>query len=230
VESLTQVCPWANFEAATSIFCERRLCHWIVEPANTWSNISYFIAAIIIFRQNRNSKNSELNLIALTAFLVGIGSTLFHATGTRWGEIIDVSAMYLISSLFIVFGLRRSVSLSKIYLVIVYALLAGLSSLFLLLSRSSGIKLFALHITLAGLLEIFYFRKTTVKANYKFMRYMVIGFSVAYTSWFLDFHGILCNPDNHVLGGHAIWHLINATCLWSYFKYQEQFSASPASR
>ena len=219
-------CPWGGFQGATASFCETRLCGWVVEPANTWSNISYFIAALFVFLGNRHEKRPELSLIGVTAFLVGLGSTLFHASGTRFGEIIDVSAMYLISGLFIVFAVRRIWPIGKTQLFILYFLIAGLSSLTLVLTTSNGIWLFVLHLAVATSLEIIYFRRSPISPDYKFLRLLLYGISVAYVAWLLDFRKIVCDPDNHILGGHAVWHLSNATCLWSYFKYVHQFSNS----
>jgi hypothetical protein len=219
-------CPWGGFQGATASFCETRLCGWVVEPANTWSNVSYFIAALFVFLGNREEKRPELSLIAVTAFLVGIGSTLFHASGTRFGEIIDVSAMYLISGLFIVFAAQRIWPIEKAQLFILYFLISGLSSLTLVLTTSNGIWLFAGHIVTAAVLEFIYFKRAPAMPDYKFLRLMVFGFAFAYVAWLLDFRKIVCDPDNHVLGGHAIWHLSNATCLWTYFKYVQQFSKS----
>ena len=219
-------CPWDGFQAATASFCETRLCGWVVEPANTWSNISYFIAAWFVYLGNKQEKRPELYLIAVTAFLVGVGSTLFHASGTRFGEIIDVSAMYLISGLFIVFAVSRIWSIGKWQLFVLYFLLAGLSSLSLVLTISNGIWLFALHLVVATGLEIMYFRRAPVSPDYKYLRQLLYAISFAYVAWLLDFRKIVCDPDNHILGGHAVWHLANATCLWSYFKYVQQFSKS----
>jgi hypothetical protein len=219
-------CPWSGFQGATASFCETRLCGWVVEPANTWSNISYFIAALFVFLGNRDGKRPELSLIAVTAFLVGIGSTLFHASGTRFGEIIDVSAMYLISGLFIVFAARRIWPIGKTQLFIIYFLIAGLSSLTLVLTTSNGILLFAGHIVTAAVLEFIYFKRAPAMPDYRFLRLMAFGFAFAYVAWLLDFRKIVCDPDNHILGGHAVWHLSNATCLWTYFKYAQQFSRS----
>jgi hypothetical protein len=217
-------CPWGGFQGATASFCETRLCGWIVEPANTWSNISYFIAALFVFLGNRQEKRPELTLIAVTAFLVGLGSTIFHASGTRFGEVTDVSAMYLISGLFIVFAARRILPIGKAQLLILYFLVAGLSSLTLVLTSTNGIMLFAGHLAVATILEAIYFKRAPVMPDYKFLRFMVFGFGFAYLAWLLDFHKIVCDPDNHILGGHAVWHLSNATCLWTYFKYVQQFS------
>lgn len=215
--------PWNSYIQASIRFCEDRLCGFIVEPANTWSNIGYFIAGLLIIRSNWGRGRPTLNIIGITALLVGVGSTLFHATGTRWGELLDVSAMYLISALFITFALCRVMTLTRMSTIMFYFGLSLLSIIYLVLSKSSGIMLFASQITIMVLLEIRAYFKASQKADYKYLGLVAGAFAVAYTAWLLDYHRVICDPHNHILGGHAIWHLTNATCLWSYYKFQEQF-------
>ncbi|MCX6123909.1 MAG: ceramidase domain-containing protein [Proteobacteria bacterium] len=220
---LPNSCPWGSFEPASIEFCERRLCQWVVEPANTWSNIAFVIAGICILIDNKNRNRGVLNLIGWIAIVVGIGSAMFHATGTRVGEILDVSAMYLISSLFLIFYLKRIYLLSVNKLLLIYVALSGTAIMALVMSRSNGILVFASHITVCVLFEIMIRRARTSVVDYRYLRLLVAGFVVSFTAWGLDIRHVICNPDNHILGGHAIWHLANATCLWSYYKFQEQF-------
>jgi hypothetical protein len=217
------ICPWSEYQSAAITFCEQRLCGWIVEPANTWSNIGYLIASILILRDNHGRNRHSLSLIGITALFVGIGSTLFHATGTRWGEVVDVSAMYLISGLFVTFALKQLVPLTRLQVIGVFSLLSGSSILYLVSSHSNGIVLFGLQLVLMGALEIRIFRKKSPRSDYRNLILMAGAFAFSYICWYLDFHRIICNEHNHILGGHALWHLSNATCLWSYYKYQEQF-------
>jgi hypothetical protein len=216
-------CPWSRFEPAAIEFCERRLCAWVVEPANTWSNIGFVLVGLLILFKVGKESRPDLKMIGLTAVLVGIGSTLFHMTGTRWGEVIDVSAMYLISSLFIVFAAQRLWALPMSRFVMTYLVLATVTMAALVLSKTNGIWLFAAHITVAVLLELQAFRTLSSRAQYRDLGLMAITFTVAFTSWALDVRHIICNPDNHIFGGHALWHLANATCLWFYYRFQKQF-------
>jgi hypothetical protein len=32
--------------------------------------------------------------------------------------------------------------------------------------------------------------------------------------WVTDITGLLCDPDNHLITGHVIWHVLNKTCIW----------------
>ena len=118
-------CPWNGFEPATISFCEQRLCSWVVEPANTWSNIGFVLVGLLILLREFRCQRPDLMMIGITAVAVGINSSLFHATGTRWGEIVDVSAMYFISSLFIVLSIKRIWHLSSVTMISWYVTLAA---------------------------------------------------------------------------------------------------------
>src|SRR5262245_41198911 len=100
-------CPWDGFAPAVQSFCEAPLCGWIVHPAETWSNVGFFVVGVLILRRARRAGGGPSSLLGPIAILTGVGSTLFHATGTFFGEAVDLSAMYLQSSLFIALGARR---------------------------------------------------------------------------------------------------------------------------
>ena len=216
-------CPWDGFEHASISFCEQRLCSWIVEPANTWSNIGFVLVGLWILWKEARSRRPDLLMVGVTAVFVGINSALFHATGTRWGEVVDVSAMYLISSLFIVLSAQRLWNISSVFMISSYVVLAGSTSAAMVFSGSNGIILFALHITAAVLLESAFFKRSKDSVKFTNLAFMAICFSVAFTSWKLDISKVICNPDNHIFGGHALWHFGNALCLWFYYGYQSQF-------
>lgn len=218
-----QSCPWSDLEPSIMSFCEQRLCSWVAEPANTWSNIGYITAGAVIMRANAGTDRPALSLCGLTAILVGLGSAFFHATGTRVGEIVDLSAMYLISGLFISFNVRRLWGWSDRQLALSYFAICGASIWALVALRTSGIRLFAAHLAVAAALEFMAFRKSGANTRYRFLGYMSGAFALSFLVWLLDVKKIVCWPDNHVLGGHAIWHLTNSTCLWSFFRFQEQF-------
>src|SRR5690606_5856714 len=116
-------CPWSRFDPGTIAFCERRLCAWIVEPSNTWSNLAYIAVGLYLLWICRDRRHEALSAVGVTAVLVGIGSFAFHATGTFIGEVLDVSAMYLISGLFITFNTRRLFAWSERQLLALYVAL-----------------------------------------------------------------------------------------------------------
>ena len=45
------ICPWDGFTQAPPGFCEQALCAWVREPGNTWSNLAFIVAALVMYRE-----------------------------------------------------------------------------------------------------------------------------------------------------------------------------------
>jgi uncharacterized membrane protein YadS len=41
-----------------------------------------------------------------------------------------------------------------------------------------------------------------------------------------DVSRVFCNPNNHFIQGHAIWHVFSALCIYFIYRYYQQFSES----
>lgn len=172
----------------------------------------------------RHVERPALSMIGITSTFVGINSSLFHATGTRWGEIVDVSAMYLISSLFIVLSAQRIWKIKSKIMISSYVMLAASTSALMIIFKSNGILFFSAHITAAVFLEAYFFKQSQKPVKAYYLALMGGCFAVSFISWKLDISKVICDPDNHVFGGHALWHLGNALCLLFYYQYQFQFN------
>lgn len=216
-------CPWDAYAAGTVRFCEARLCATIVEPANAWSNAGFLVVGLyLLYRCTvRRHLRTPLVLFCVTAPLVSVGSFLFHMTGTFWGEYLDLSAMFLISSLMLALELRHLLGLSTRASMATYAALAVASMAAVAAFRTIGIGLFMAHITLWTLLVAGLWRKS---ARYRTgqLASLIVIFLAGYGAWNLDFRGVLCDPDNHVFNGHVLWHLAGATSLLLYYLHQER--------
>lgn len=118
------------------MLCERDLCEWIAQPAATWSNVGFFVAALVVWRWARRDGLSDARFLAPIALWTGLGSIAFHATGSLAGQLLDQSVMFLETALFLVMGLRRlgaRVGLGS------YLSIVGGSTALLLVLSSSGI-------------------------------------------------------------------------------------------
>ncbi len=223
-------CPWSQFEPAVEKFCEKRLCAWVVEPANAWSNLAYVAVGLYLLWLVRHRLRSAMAAPAYTAILVGIGSFAFHATGTLWGQILDVSAMYLISAMFIVFNAKRYWSWTSGLVGTSYAAIAGASIVALVNLRWIAVPLFVAHLIVAAALELALFLRDRQAVDYRHLRRLIWAFAASYVAWLLDVHGIVCDPDNHVFTGHAFWHCANSLCLYFFYKHHQQFDAIGSAR
>ncbi|MCI0571043.1 MAG: ceramidase [Myxococcaceae bacterium] len=216
-------CPWGDYRAGTVSFCEARLCAWVVEPANAWSNLGFLVmAGVILAATWRRPHLSTLRVIAVTSALVGVGSFVFHASGTFLGEVVDLTTMYLISGLMLVLELRRLVPMSTWQVVVLYAAVVTASSGLLGPFPPIGIAVFVVHLVAWVAIHVFS-RVRQPTADYRFSNWMAATWMGAGGIWLLDITKVLCDPHNHTFNGHATWHVLCAVCLGLYFRYQVQF-------
>ena len=216
-------CPWDGFEAATIAFCENRLCSWVVEPANTWSNIGFVIVGLYLYWHAKRHSLPNLHYIGAIVFFEGLGSAFFHGSGTFIGEVADVGCMYLISGMFICVALLRIGTLNHRQALWLYLVIAVGSTAVLIWFKTIGIALFAFQVTLATILEIYLRRFRRSDVRYGWLLTMVICFAIAFFIWNMDIRGIWCDPDNHIFTGHSAWHLLNAFCMYCYYQFVRQF-------
>jgi hypothetical protein len=215
-------CPWGAYAPGTIAFCERRLCAWVVEPSNAWSNVAYLVVgAVILWRHGRRP---SLALIGAASIAIGLGSFSFHGTGTRVGELIDVSAMYLMSCLGLIFALQRVAPMHEATLVGAYLAMVAASTAAMIVGGSNGILVFAGELTAGVALELYLYRQRRGAADYRAMRRLVGSFALAFFIWNLDKWGVVCAPDNHLVTGHAVWHTLTALAIFYFASFQAQFA------
>ena len=59
--------------------------------------------------------------------------------------------------------------------------------------------------------------------NYTWFGIVWLLFILSYGVWKLDEARWVCDPENHWINGHAIWHVFNAIGLYCLFLYYRQF-------
>ncbi len=75
--------PWAYVDQ----YCERLAPGLFMEPFNLLSNIPFILIGIWQYRRSRRRTEKWLGILA---FLVGVGSMMFHAFATRWAQAMDI--------------------------------------------------------------------------------------------------------------------------------------------
>lgn len=209
-------CPWSSVGQMKVYFCETNLCAWVEQPANTWSNIGYLIAAILIY-QRKDWRVQRLWFAAIV-FILFIGSTFFHMSATVIGRDMDLAGMLLLSSYSLSYTLSRSYKLKPAYMYGIFAALF-LSAVPFIHPQQGGI-VFLMQFLITALLEFIYSAKHPPSPMIK--RSLVITFCLFMFALFLnimDMNLIYCLPANNVITLHAIWHLICAYCIFLLVKY-----------
>jgi len=227
---MENMCSWNGMEIATMHFCEELVCgSWLVQPANAISNISFVIVGLYLLKLIRNKKSIYL-LFPVSAILVGITSFLYHASWTFFFQVFDVSSMFMLSCLLLAFNVWRLGFIKEKMLPLIYALMVLASALSMIIIKGQwGEILFAIEVIILLISEI-YLAKRTQGTNYSnFFKALGI-FAVAFTIWSLDVKEIVCIKDNHILQGHAVWHILNSLCFIFLYKFYSQFkSDKPAN-
>ncbi len=215
-------CPWSDWTPSQMKFCEAALCQWIQHPADTWSNLAYLLVGIYLLHYATREKDRLAGIFGGIACLVSVCSGLFHASGTYVGEVLDLWSMFLLSSLFMAFNLKRFFPMRFSVAMGIYLLNVGLTLGLMVGTHTSGIPIFIIQVTLTGILELVLRIKRGAVA-YENLWAVCVFFAVAYGIWWLDFLHIVCDPNIHWISGHALWHLINSFCFIFAYRFYRQF-------
>ncbi|MGL4499979.1 MAG: ceramidase domain-containing protein, partial [Planktothrix sp.] len=157
------------------------------------------------------------------AIAVGIASFVYHASYTRIAQFFDLSSMYFFSSLLLVFNLRRLKIVNAKTQMPLFLGVNLLSMVILAFFKNFGQAIFGLQVILALLLEFYIFKSQENKPNYKQLILALIFFIIAFIIWILDVTRIVCDPNNHFLQGHAIWHILTSFCFLFLYRFYRQF-------
>jgi hypothetical protein len=217
-------CPWeplSSFWLPNVRWCEAQLCSVVVEPANTWSNLAYVFAGLGLLALGRSRDDRTLRIFGVAEIVVGVCSFVYHMSYTGVLQVLDFLGMYVFTNLLIALNLVRLGVLPRerfwpAYATSVVAFTALTVALRFTPFPIQGI-VFVLILAIvatelmqraAGLdRRLFWASLATLT--------VAAGFSAA------DVTGAFCAPENHVVQGHAIWHVLGATSLvFAAFHYR----------
>jgi len=207
-------------------WCEQELCGYIIEPSNTWSNIFYFILAIAIFLRCR--KEGLPQYFSVATILMGGLSFLYHLSLNFFSQFLDFLGMYIFLCLICVVNisryreqvLKKTTSFLKYYVSSVFVL-----SIFTVIFYFISIPYQILVLGLGGFILALEY-KLMDKFTLEKYRNVLLGVSflvVAISFSIADVTRTWCNPHNHIVQGHALWHLFSSIGLWFVFCYFRKF-------
>ncbi|MEW5741274.1 MAG: ceramidase domain-containing protein [Myxococcota bacterium] len=230
---LNPECPWTPLREATGLpnvkWCEETLCSWIAEPANTWSNLAFILAAVVLWWLNRRELSRTLRFWAPAAFWVGATSLVYHASVTFLTQVFDFFGMYFFFGLVLLLNLVRLGTLPKEALFkVLYPLILALTGVTVLVAKAGlpvqGIIGLLLLSTLA--MEVLASRRASSPVVHRFLFAGLAFIFVAGLFSASDVSRAWCDPGHHVFQGHAIWHVLNAVgIVFAHFHYR-QFKAA----
>lgn len=217
-------------------WCERELCAWVTNPANTWSNLAYFgfamTMALLARRPSSRQGAPELRLFAPASFVSGAFSLIYHASYTFLLQFFDFVGMFVFLFVPITLNAIRLGQISSERQVRFYIIAVVTMSGLVPIGYFSGFPIqaivFVLIIALIGQ-EVLIHRRGIASPDYRFYFAAIGLISAAAVFSALDVSRIFCDPDNHWLQGHAIWHVLSAASVFALFLfYREVFSKRPS--
>ena len=211
--------------------------------ANSWSNLAYVLVGfyalgLACHDRRHNPANTGGYLVSTPpmSFLFGVaccylgfGSGLFHASLTRWGQQLDVAAMYAPLLALIAINLAGWMPRIKIrggeggfptWPILAVLVLVASFLLYYYKWSMSSVKVLSnliLSVTVLSLLEEF------IRRRRKTFWWLILSFATlvgARVCWELDVAKKFSGPDA-CLQGHAVWHLLSALslgCLYFYYR------------
>ena len=214
--------------------------------ANTWSNLAYvlvgFYGFALAFHDRHRSGSVAGNYLVCTPAMsmlfgaacsyLGLGSGLFHASLTRWGQQLDVGSMYAPLLACIAINVGRycptHFRLGRFGRIPVWPLLASsvVLAAYLLYrykwSMSSG-QVLPLHILIVvvfALVDCIPYR-TRNGSRTLMRRWLLVGFVALVLAVLfrqLDVARKFGTPES-LIQGHALWHVLTALALGSMVMY-----------
>lgn len=222
-------CFWHDYAERFGVpdikYCEETICHFISEPANTWSNLAFvFIGLYLHFYQRK--KEGEFTrfeeLYGINMIFVGVTSLLYHLSNNFLTQFIDFLGMYAFFGLLFLGNLEWLGKLKKKNLLPLYLVsFIPFSGMFFAF-RFGGIPVqLSIALVIVGGLVTKFMIVRQARLNMKILSLALLTFGVALTCQILDINRVACNPQNHFLQFHGFWHIFNAIGMGLLFKHYE---------
>ena len=224
------VCPWERLlgpEPSTLDFCEANVCGWVAEPANTWTCMAYVLVGLYVIARSRRDRGARsLWPIGASAIFVGLSSALYHASRTYQTEVLDWFSMFTFSQYVLLFAVRRALGLAvRTSLAVYTGMLVALLAL-MIPFHHLGVPVFAAQLVATLAIELRLARRARERGTpveYRELRRALVVFAAALGFWYVDHFRVLCVPEQHLLHGHALWHVANSVCFWFMYGFCRQF-------
>ena len=230
---------------AEGCFCEHNyLERFIRQPFNTWSNLAFLYAGILIIYQIIKSKNvpiaigSENDNYISRQKIIGIGfgillcilftgSFLFHASLTTFFGKTDMIGTYGIPLFLGMIGISRILVYHKILkeqlaaiLCVFVTYIIGYLLAFHYIIFINMIVTFASLLIIAGLSALYLLLRKDIFFDNRLLMLNLGLVGLACILWILDHNNIVCFPYSNIQL-HSFWHVLNglaAYCMFQFFR------------
>ncbi len=221
-------CPWSGFTPPNVDWCEEQLCAWVTNPADTWSNLAYVVLGVWMILETRRASGTpkgELRFFGPASIAVGICSGVYHASYTFMLQILDFVGMFVFCFTVITENAGRLGWIEASRKGAFFAAgVAGFTLLVPLLWATAlpyqGLVLVLILLTIGQ--ELAARRRLGPAPSYRFFA-LALGLLTAAGLFSLaDVTRTWCDPTNHWIQGHSIWHVLSASALLALYHHHAQ--------
>lgn len=228
-----QGCFWYEYAEKWGVpdikYCEETLCQFISEPANTWSNLSFVLVGLIIMfmRERKEGESRFIELYGLNMVFVGVTSLFYHLSNNFLTQFIDFLGMYAFFGLLFLGNLEYLGKVKKKSLLKIYLTSFIPFSLIFFSFRHLGIPVqLSIFLVILGGLVTKYFILRTYRVDYKLLAGSLSIFVIAFACQVADINRIACDPSNHWLQFHGLWHIFNGIGMGVLFRYYRNIKSN----
>ena len=235
VTELLPHCPWAHWQRPNIKWCEENICAVITTPANTWSNLVYILVGGYIFyegarnyERQRRKKAWTIRTMGIAAIICGLCSFSYHASYTKFFQFFDYLGMYVYIAVPITLNFRRLQIFTKhqqywvaFIAIVVEMIITYIADVFKIKIQF----IMALNILLALSLELSLWCCFNHEGNVNRRPFVlaILFLAIGTICSFLDLTGRWCNPKDHVIQGHAFWHVFTSISFYYIHSFFSQF-------
>lgn len=235
---------WFGTRGDSHQFCEALRPGIIMQPANTWSNLGFIVAGLLIAWESMHRKHADVNnpftrsqfypsFFATIAVLLGPGSMAMHASTSHIGGFFDMLSMYMVASFMFMYAITRLLRWHQAIWSFVFYLIAlsiclvvhFLPNYYVFGFLESIIAAFGTFTVGASIIELYLIFGRRGSINYKWAFGFMGAFLLAFAIWYPSrTGGPWCIPDS-LIQGHGAWHLLDAFsvyCLYRYYVSEDQ--------
>jgi len=215
-------CPWSGWTPPNLDWCEEELCSLVTNPANTWSNLLYLALGVLMWREARRRASPALSLFGPASIAVGVFSFAYHASYTAFLQFFDFVGMFLFCFTVLALNARRLGWIPAERQVAFY--LGGVALFSALVPLLFGTRfpiqglVGALVLAMIGQELALRRRSGPLPAHRWWWAALALIALAAFFS-LLDLTRAWCDPADHRLQGHALWHLLSAASLYALFRF-----------
>ncbi len=184
--------------------CHLGLTHIPQQPINTYSNLAY-VAAGLFPAVLLGTPPSYV--FAATMLYLCIGSTLYHATSTRWAGVLDVTAIYSVFAALAVYAVSLVVRMPVWLTTGLMFVVAGLAAYLLSRNLRQNMNLrIGIFLGISYAMVLLRMALTGHWSAWPYLAGSLAAFAVAYLIWNMD------RAQTFPLRGwgHGIWHVLAA--------------------